>query len=221
MQESRETSSFRLVVHDSVTWCTHNGRQSAPFLSMITVTYTKEIASVSGNPERFQITLQEALRLLGWDLSVASDVIHVEMSAEIPEGGAKVRHEVGSHIIAMHPRGDQPFPWPTVRHEMLHALLKAVIFDTFANFTCTLPVPESYMQQTFRENIEEYFVRALNVLPMRDAYGHVWHERQITREEEQGFKLMPSAARFVLAFHHSGAAVNKETFFAFIKAILR
>jgi len=186
---------------------------------MLNLTVSKTILDLAKRPEGFLESLHEVITLLGWHPNDIDGSIHIDENLTYPEGSARVSHHGTHHEILMHPRTDKPFPWPTIRHELMHVALKSRISNSLDEQAFALPIEQGYCDQTFRENLEEYFVRALNIIPMREQFGENWYREQIQCEVNNGFLLMPRASVFASRFHDRKGNFDVTTFIEFAEAL--
>jgi len=164
------------------------------------------------NKHSFFRTTKEGLTLLRWKEGGVRLTVYLRLDHRLPVGGGRVIHRYGKHIILLHPRPSQSFPWNTVRHELLHAMLKSKIRSKLRRYKIPLPTPKTYTSQTFRENLEEYCVRALQILFLQQKNGLQWGQKQIVRELQQGFLLMPIFVRFFQQWQKTKKPFSRNTF---------
>lgn len=117
----------------------------------------------------------------------------------------------------VNPQNDRPFPWHTVRHELFHVFLKSKIRSKLKKYAISLPVSPDYYSQTFRENLEEYVVRSLNLLFLRHILGHSWYRKQINHEVTQGFKFMPQVIFFIQRWQKTKEPFSRLVFIELVK----
>lgn len=164
----------------------------------------------------FYLVFQEALKILNWKISDVRCNISVRIDKSLPIGSGRVIHRHGWHTILMHPSDNKSFPWNTVRHEFFHSILKSKVKSRLNQHAISLPIPKSYQPQTFRENLEEYCVRALQILFIQQKNGTQWSQKQIAREVQQGFALMPSVVEFFRQWRKTKKSFSRETFIELI-----
>lgn len=164
----------------------------------------------------FHLIFQEALKILNWKISDIRCSISVRIDESLPIGGGRVIHRHGWHTILIHPPHEKLFPWNTVRHEFFHSALKSKIKSRLDQHTISIPIPKNYQSQTFRENLEEYCVRALQILFIQQKNGTQWSQKQIAHEIQQGFALMPSVVEFFQQWQKRKKSFSRETFIELI-----
>jgi len=168
----------------------------------------------------FEHNLAAVLELLQWSSDDVDCIIRMSLDSGQRPGSARVIHAENTHSILMYPRAKRPFPWPTVRHELLHALLKSVIKDSLEEIAVRLPVSFSYREQAFRDNVEEYFVRALNALSMSEYLGIAWLRSQLHREIGNGFLLMERALNYLSLVRIQKRRVTSKVFVEFARTLV-
>lgn len=150
---------------------------------------------------RLKAILHEAITILRWEDLPLNAKIKVTIDHRLPVGSGRAGHEKKIKTLAFHPRPDKPYPWDTVRHELLHIILKKQIRVSFAATEKPLLTDPGYANQTTRENVEEYVVRVLNAIFLRKRKGRTWYRAQLIHEQRLGFKKMKKAARVVERWH--------------------
>ncbi len=161
---------------------------------------------------QFYLVFQEALKILNWKNNDIRCTINVRLDFGLPSGGGRVIHRHGKHMILLHPSRHKPFPWNTVRHESLHSVLKSKIRCRLNKYAIPLPIPKSYQSQTFRENLEEYCVRALQILFLQQKNGVQWGQKQVAHEIWQGFAVMPIFVKFFRQWRKTNKPFSRKTF---------
>ena len=161
---------------------------------------------------QFYLVFQEALKILNWKNNDIRCTIKVRLDFGLPEGSGRVIHRHGKHTILLHPSPRKPFPWNTVRHEFFHSVLKSKIRSRLNKYTIPLLIPKSYQSQTFRENLEEYCVRALQILFLQQKNGIQWGQKQVAHEIQQGFSLMPIFVNFFKQWRKMKKPFSRKTF---------
>jgi len=156
----------------------------------------------------------EILAALHWKKSNIHCTIAIHLDNSLPLGRGRVAHENGRHTIYIHPKPGNQNLVHTLRHEILHSVLKSRIRSKLDEYKIYLPVPKDYKKQTFRENLEEYIVRCVNASIISQGLGKDWLKKQIEREIEQGFSLMPYVITFYRDWKKKMAPFSRETFIA-------
>lgn len=164
----------------------------------------------------FHLIFQETLKMLNWKMNDIRCSIFIRIDESLPIRGGRVIHRNGKHIILIHPLRNKPFPWDTIRHEFFHSALKSKIKSRLNKHAISLPTPKNYQSQTFRENLEEYCVRALQILFIQQKNGAQWVKKQIAHEVRQGFALMPSVVDFFRQWRKTKKSFSRETFIELI-----
>ena len=161
---------------------------------------------------QFYLVFQEALKMLNWKDNDIRCTINVRLDFGMPAGSGRVIHRRGKHTILLHPSPRKPFPWNTVRHEFFHSVLKSKIRSRLSKYTIPLPIPKSYQTQTFRENLEEYCVRALQIIFLQQKNGVQWGQKQVAHEIQQGFTLIPVFVKFFRQWRKTKRSFSRKTF---------
>ena len=175
--------------------------------------------SISGQPPKniskqyfrtsLRKTLREALEILNWESRDINVKINVMINTKITLGSGRARHGRTARKIILHPHPDRPFPWNTVRHELLHILLKKRIKLSFPPTAHPILMGLNYAQQSTRDNVEEYIVRILNSFFLRTKNGCDWYEAQLLHEKHSGFRRIRTVARQL-----EGCQLSKKPFSA-------
>jgi len=178
--------------------------------------------SISGEPPKniskqsfrvsLQKTLYEALEILNWENKGINIKIVVVISKKIPLGSGRACHGRAVRKIVLHPRPDRPFPWSTIRHELLHILLKSRFRLDFSPTSRPILTGLNYAQQSTRDNIEEYIVRILNNLFLRTKNGHDWYQAQLLYEKHSGFRKIHTVAHQLESWQLSKKPFSAEIF---------
>lgn len=159
-----------------------------------------------------QQTANEACKILHWKYQNCKLTTYIGIDYSLRPGSSKVAHNKGVHHIRIHPRKGKAFPLNTIRHELLHSLLKSRVRSKLKFKKLSLPVPKDYQHQTFRENLEEYVVRCLNALYLKRANGETWYQKQIFHEVKNGFKLMIKVSEFLREWSQRKEPFSRKTF---------
>ncbi len=177
------------------------------------ICYTFHMISISGKAprgisqraflSRLKKTLREAITILRWEDLPLTVSIKVFVDPKLPIGGGRAAHGKIMKTLRVHPHPDRPFPWNTIRHELLHILLKKQIQIAFSPTTKPLLIGAGYKSQTTRENVEEYVVRSLNNLFLKKTQGIAWYRAQLRHEEKSGFYNMEVVSRIVEKWNSS------------------
>lgn len=178
--------------------------------------------SISGQPPKnipkqyfrafLQKTLHEALDILGWENKDINIKIIVVINKKIPLGSGRAYHGRPVHKIMLHPRPDHPFPLNTIRHELLHILLKSRIKLSLPPTTHPILTGLNYDQQSTRDNVEEYIVRILNSLFLRTKNGSYWYKAQLIHEKHSGFRRIRTVASLLESWQLSKEPFSAEIF---------
>lgn len=184
---------------------------------MIKLNVSQDLRKQTGIVISFGDTIREAVLLLRWEEKDCSLSIKLKRDFNLPLGNGRVLHKSGIHLIRLHPRPDRPFPWNTVRHEAMHALLKSKIRAKLNKRHCVLPVPTDYSNQTIRENLEEYAVRILNAVHVRQSLGNKWYKSQVDHEVKNGFVRMLEVSKFIEVWRRRNTPFSKQTFIDLIR----
>ena len=171
------------------------------------------------NSRQFYLVFREALKILNWRNNDIRCTIKIRLDFGLTEGSGRVIHQHGKHTILLHPSPHKPFPWNTVRHESLHSVLKSKIRCRLSKYAIPLPIPKSYQSQTFRENLEEYCVRALQILFLQQKNGVHWGQKQVAHEIQQGFTIMPIFVIFFKQWRKMKKPFSRKTFIDLIYLI--
>ena len=161
---------------------------------------------------QFYFVFQEALRILNWKNNDIRCTMKVRFDFGMPASSGRVIHRHGKHTILLHPSPRKPFPWNTVRHEFFHSVLKSKIRSRLNKYVISLPIPKSYQTQTFRENLEEYCVRALQIIFLQQKNGVQWGQKQVAHEIQQGFTLIPVFVKFFRQWRKTKRPFSRKTF---------
>lgn len=178
--------------------------------------------SISGQPPKniskqyfrasLQKTLHEALDILSWKKKDINIKIIVVINMKIPLGSGQARHGRTVRKIMLHPRQDHPFPWNTIRHELLHILLKSRIKLSLPPTARPLLGGLNYVQQSTRDNVEEYIVRILNSLFLRTKNRRSWYVAQLLHEKHSGFRRIQNVAHQLESWQLSKKPFSAEIF---------
>lgn len=186
--------------------------------------------SISGQPPKniskqyfhvcLQKTLHETLNILRWEKKDINIGVIVVIDMKLPPGSGRARHGRTVKKIILHPRPDHPFPWNTIRHELLHILLKGRIKLRFSPTTHPLVRGLNYAQQSTRDNVEEYIVRILNNLFLRTKKGNDWYEAQLIHERHSGFRRIRTVAHQLESWQLSKKPFSTEIFKRIAKTLI-
>jgi hypothetical protein len=186
--------------------------------------------SISGQPPKniskqsfrasLQKTLCEALDILNWENKGMNVKIVVVISTKIPLGSGRAWHGRRIRKIVLHPRLDHPFPWNTIRHELLHILLKSHIKIKLPPTDRPILTGLNYAQQSTRENVEEYIVRILNNLFLRSKNGYDWFQAQLLHEKRSGFRKIHTVTRQLENWQSSNKPFSAEIFERIAKILI-
>lgn len=155
----------------------------------------------------------EALSLLRWRSRQVRCSVIVAFDPSLRPGEGRAIHQWGRHRIVLNPTRRGNGSSSTIRHELLHVLLKSRIRGQLViAHQPFLRISKNYRSQTLRENLEEYVVRTLNALHLRRQRGHRWYRRQVAHEVLGGMREMPSIARIVERWSKSRSPFSRSTF---------
>jgi hypothetical protein len=167
-----------------------------------------------------QRTLHEALSILNWKNKDMNIQIIVVINIKIPLGSGQARHGRLVRRIVVHPHPNRPFPYDTIRHELFHILLKSRFRLNFPPTTFPILTGLNYVQQSTRDNVEEYIVRMLNALFLRVKNGGDWYEAQLLHEKHSGFRRIKTVARQLESWSLSKKPFSIEIFKRIAKILI-
>jgi len=167
-----------------------------------------------------QKTLSEALKVLNWENKGINIKIVVIINKRVPVGSGRAYHGRTIRKIILNPRPHYPFPWNTVRHELLHILLKSRIKISLPPTARTILTGLNYIQQPTRDNVEEYIVRILNNLFLSKKNGCAWYEAQLLHEKRSGFRRIRAVAHQLESWQLSKKPFSTEFFKRIAKILI-
>ena len=122
------------------------------------------------------------------------------------------------HIISISLNRVNKIPWATLRHELMHYILKQKIRSQFNNYHFTLTIAPEYIKDSFRNKLDEYIIRAINNRLIKQDLGNQWYKQQLTREINSGFVLMPQVSYFIdETIFKNNQPINKDWYKGIIK----
>ncbi len=101
------------------------------------------------------------------------------------------------HIISISLNKVDKIPWATLRHELMHYILKQKIKSQFDDHHPILTIAPEYANDNLRNKLDEYIIRAINNRLIKQDLGEGWYKQQLTREINSGFVLMPQVSYFI------------------------
>ncbi|MFA5107195.1 MAG: hypothetical protein WC497_02595 [Patescibacteria group bacterium] len=183
---------------------------------MIDIKLAKKLSKIDGFMEKCRSTVLEAVDLLRWNEDDCSLILEIKIDEHLPLGNGRVSHDGVKHIIRLHPHPDHSFPWNTVRHEALHSLIKTKMSVSHFVQECEIGLPDNYRGQTFRDNLEEYFVRCLNAIHISETEGKSWYRKQINHDRNSGFTRIIEFSGLVERWYGRHISLKENTFAMFI-----
>lgn len=107
-------------------------------------------------------------------------------------------HKNGNvYIISVSPNINHKISRATVRHELLHYLLKKLVTKNFSKLAFNLPVNKNYQSDPFRTRLDEYIVRAINSYFISKELGQEWLKVVLKKEINDGFTQMGRVYDFI------------------------
>ncbi|MDP2631389.1 MAG: hypothetical protein Q8P30_01320 [Candidatus Uhrbacteria bacterium] len=167
-----------------------------------------------------QKTLHEALDILGWKSKDINVKIIIIINKKISLGSGRACHGRTIRKIMLNPRPHHPFPWNTVRHELIHILLKSRIKLSLPPTARPILMGLNYIQQSTRDNVEEYIVRILNNLFLSKKNGSDWYKAQLLHEKRSGFRRIRTVARQIESWQLSKKPFSTEIFKRIAKILI-